>query len=263
VPPPSPQSSPTAQTTERLADALKPNTTPPTPQTAPSLSIPRQLTPKPKPTLVPPKVSPPEPKRSQTALVPSMTSPASKPLQKPASRQEDRNQVAATSTSGQLATRRASQSPPQVQQSRKPGAASKLGGPVSLSQRDLEDNSLAALPNSNRLNRAVDGIDARKDDLGPYLAQLQEKVRQQWIPGLTQSSRRTVLLFTINRTGQVSKLEITSSSGYDVTDEVAINAVKRAAPFAPLPTTYEHNYLNIEFSFSINVYGQLDLRFDN
>jgi TonB family protein len=137
-----------------------------------------------------------------------------------------------------------------------------LGGPVTLSQRNFHDNSHAALPNSNRLNQGLDGIDAQKDDLGPYLAQLQQKVRQQWIPGHTQSSRRTVLFFTITRSGQVMNLEILRSSGFSSTDEEAVKAVSRAAPFLPLPPTYEENYLNIEFTFNINIYGQLDLNFN-
>jgi TonB family protein len=135
-----------------------------------------------------------------------------------------------------------------------------LGGPISLSNRDFGTSNLAALPNSNRLNQSVDGIDARQDaDLGPYLQQLQEQVRQHWIPGLTQSSRRTVLQFTVSRAGLVSNLRIAQTSGLSVTDEAALSAVKRAVPFSPLPTNYTENYINIQFTFNINVYGELEL----
>ncbi|MBD6617683.1 TonB family protein [Komarekiella sp. 'clone 1'] len=150
---------------------------------------------------------------------------------------------------------------PQVQPALKSGAASRLGGPVSLSSRDFGGNYFAASPNSNRFNPDSNGVDARQDtDLGPYLKELQRQVRQQWIPEVTQSSRRSVLHFTINRSGQVSNLRIARTSGFNVTDEAAVSAVKRAAPFIPLPTTYRGNNISIEFTFVINVYGELDLQ---
>jgi TonB family protein len=147
-----------------------------------------------------------------------------------------------------------------VQPSSKSGGASSLGGPISLSHRDFASNNLAALPNPNRLNRSTQGIDARQDaNISAYLQQLQEQVRQQWIPGLTQSSQRTVLHFTVSRAGLVSNLRIAQTSGLSVTDEAALSAVKRATPFAPFPTGYTKNYINIQFTFNINVYGQLEL----
>ncbi|BBD63834.1 TonB family protein [Nostoc commune NIES-4072] len=76
---------------------------------------------------------------------------------------------------------------------------------------------------------------------------------------MSQSNRRTVLNFTINRSGQVSNLNIAQTSGFSVTDEVALNAIQRAAPFAPLPTEYPKNHIDIEFTFDINVYGELNL----
>ena len=146
------------------------------------------------------------------------------------------------------------------QPSSKSGGASRLGGPISLSSRDFASSNQAALPNSNRLNQSVDGIDARQDaDMSAYLQQLQEQVRQQWIPGLTQSSRRTVLQFTVSRAGLVSNLRVAQTSGLSMTDEAAVNAVKQAVPFAPLPTAYTQNYINIQFTFNINIYGELEL----
>ena len=57
----------------------------------------------------------------------------------------------------------------------------------------------------------------------------------------------------------MSNLEIEQPSGFKVTDEAALNAIKRAGPFAPLPTTYAADYIDIQFTFVINVYGELDL----
>ncbi|WP_273770877.1 TonB family protein [Nostoc sp. UHCC 0926] len=162
---------------------------------------------------------------------------------------------------GQSRTRLNGRTPSQAQSSPKTGAASLLGGTLSVSSQNYHGDDLAALPNSNRDHQATSGIDARSQDidLTSYLKKLQQRVQQEWLPGLSDSDRRTVLDFTINRSGQVSNLNIAQTSGFSVTDEVALNAIQRAAPFAPLPTGYPKNYINIEFTFDINVYGQLNL----
>ncbi|WP_017317875.1 TonB family protein [Mastigocladopsis repens] len=277
--PPEPEPSPTAVAPATKPLALKPRQTvvprtpaPSEPEPSPTIVAPTPKPPEPAPsaTAVTPTTKPPEPKPRSTVVTPATTSPALKPRQTavtpttkpPASltRQGNRDQLAAKSSPRQLETRTTSRKPSQVQPSPKSGGASSLGGPLSLSNRDLGSNELAALPNSNRLNRSTEGIDARQDaDLGSYLKQLQEQVRQQWIPGLTQSSRRTVLHFTVSRSGLVSNLRIAQTSGLTVTDEAALSAVKRAAPFVPLPTAYTENYINIQFTFNINVYGELEL----
>ncbi|HCF26950.1 MAG TPA: hypothetical protein DEV81_07010 [Cyanobacteria bacterium UBA11049] len=164
------------------------------------------------------------------------------------------------STPERVATRSTAKIPPPAQPSRISGAASRLGGAISVSGRDSKGNYQAALPNSNRFNRGTQGIDARRDvDMGSYLMQLQQRVRQQWIPGLTQNSRRTVVYFAVSRSGQVRGLRVVRPSGSSVTDSAAVGAISRAAPFAPLPSGYSQNYINIRFTFNINVSGQLEL----
>ncbi|MCW5313511.1 TonB family protein [Nostoc sp. KVJ3] len=165
---------------------------------------------------------------------------------------------------GQSITRLSRRTTSQGQSSLKTGAASLLGGTMSVSSQNYHGDELAALPNSNRDRQGTSGIDARSQDidLTSYLNKLKQRVQQHWLPGISQSNRRTVLNFTINRSGQVSNLSIAQTSGFSVTDEVALNAIQRATPFAPLPTGYSKNHINIEFTFDINVYGELNVSGD-
>ncbi|MBR8834050.1 MAG: TonB family protein [Stigonema ocellatum SAG 48.90 = DSM 106950] len=271
--PPAPKPHKIAVTPATIPPALPPVTTPPTPQPHKIAVTPVTTPPaiKPRKIAVTPAATPPAPKPRKIAVTPAATPPAIKPRKiaiapaattsAPLTRQEHKNRLTPKSTSGQLATRATPRTQSQVQPSGKSGGASSLGGPISLSSRNFEGNYLAAMPNSNRVNRSVEGIDARQDTdpLAAYLEELQQKVRRQWIPELTQSSRQTVLHFTIQRSGQIVNLQVAQPSGNSVTDEAAFNAVKRAAPFAPLPTRYTENYINIQFTFTISVYGQLDI----
>ena len=163
---------------------------------------------------------------------------------------------------GQSGTRL--RTPYQAQSSVKTGAASLLGGTLGVSSRNFSGDYLAGLPNSNRDRQAPSGIDASSQniDITSYLNQLQQRVKQQWLPEVSQSSRRTVLNFTINRSGQLSNLQLAQTSGFSLTDQAAFNAIQRAAPFAPLPTEYMSNHIDIQFTFNINVYGQLNLSGD-
>lgn len=207
----------------------------------------------------------PQPKRQTIATAPA--SPVPKPLiqrneevaPKPPTQRQNRN-LAPSQTTPPRVEREAPTPPRQARASQQSGAASRLGGPISLSSRKPGSNSLAALPNSNRLNQGPQGVDARRDvDMGAYLAQLQQRVRRQWLPGASQTSKQTVLYFAVNRNGQVRNLRVAQPSGSSSSDEAAIGAVQRAAPFAPLPAGYPENSINIRFTFNINVYGDLQM----
>jgi protein TonB len=58
------------------------------------------------------------------------------------------------------------------------------------------------------------------------------------------------LVFTIQKDGSVSKVQVVNSSGYQVLDQTIVEAIKTAAPFAPLPAGFEKNNLNISGIFS-------------
>ncbi|NMG20202.1 TonB family protein [Brasilonema bromeliae] len=298
-PEPLPSPTAVAPTTKPLALKLRqrtvtPETTPPEPEPLPTTVAPKPkpLALKPRQTLVTPETTQPVPLPSPTAVAPTSKPLALKPQQTvvtpettqpvPLTRRENSSRLATKSSPEQFENRTNSLVSPETQRiapsrsqsqsttsprklsrsqaSSKSGGASSLGGPMSLSSRDFGSNNLAALPNSNRLNQGTQGIDARQDvDMSAYLQQLQEQVKQQWIPGLTQSSQQTVLSFIVSRAGLVSNLQVVQSSGLTMTDEAALNAVNRAVPFAPFPTEYPQDYIKIQFTFNINVYGQLEL----
>jgi|GEM_PF-2415993 len=252
--------------------AVTPTTTPPEPKPLPTEVLPSttRLVNQPSQTAVSPTTTPPVFKQRKIAVapatapqVPKLPKTAATPTTRspmPSTHHENKNRLATKSTSSPSGTKTISRTPSQVQPSRKSGVASRLGGPVSISMRDYGSNSSAAAPNSNRFNRFAAGIDARQDvTIASYLEQLQQKVRQQWVPGLTHTSRRTVLHFTVDREGEVNNLQVAQTSGSSDTDQAALSAVKRAAPFGSMPTSYRENHIDIEFTFKINIYGQLDI----
>jgi TonB family protein len=63
-------------------------------------------------------------------------------------------------------------------------------------------------------------------------------------------SLRTIIYFQINRDGTIDNdIKISKSSGNNGFDQNAINAVKSAAPFKPLPMDFKDNSLSVYFEF--------------
>ncbi len=226
--------------------AVTPATTPLAPKLPKTAVAPATtpLAPKPPKTAVTPATTPLAPKPPKIAVTPATTPPG------PLTRQENNNRLATKSTNQQLETKATPRTLSQVQSSQKSAASSRLGAQMSVSSRNFGGNDLGGLPNSNRLNRAEEGVDARQDDRSAYWEQLKQRVRPQWTSELIQSSRPTVIHFIVNRSGQVSNFEIKQSSGFSDQDEAAINAIKRVAPFAPLPVAYTGNYAPFDFVFT-------------
>jgi TonB family protein len=100
------------------------------------------------------------------------------------------------------------------------------------------------------------GIDALKEpDFGPYMRDLQRRIKFNWNPPKGNESKRVVLLFKIAKNGQLLSCKVHKSSGLPAADQAAINAVKLTAPFRPLPAEYKGTSIDIQFTFDYNVFG--------
>ena len=100
------------------------------------------------------------------------------------------------------------------------------------------------------------GIDAiREPDFGPYMRELQRRIKMNWDPPKGNESKRVVLLFKIAKDGRLLSCSVFKSSGLPNADKAAINAVHLAAPFRPLPPEFKGQSIDIQFTFDYNVFG--------
>ncbi|MBS1236926.1 MAG: hypothetical protein H6R37_170 [Deltaproteobacteria bacterium] len=86
-----------------------------------------------------------------------------------------------------------------------------------------------------------------------YAQAIKERIAGQWkYPQEARKKKlegRLVALFSLNREGALTRMEITRSSGHEVLDREAERAVQSAAPFPPFPSTVTVSRLNINVSF--------------
>ncbi|MFM7458586.1 MAG: energy transducer TonB [bacterium] len=88
---------------------------------------------------------------------------------------------------------------------------------------------------------------------GPYMARIQEMIKQRWKPPRGSESKRIVVHFVINRDGSLSNLRLMQTNGDTLANEAALSAVRNAAAFPPLPAGSAPS-IDIEFTFDYNVF---------
>lgn len=91
-------------------------------------------------------------------------------------------------------------------------------------------------------------------DLSAYMAKVQRKITKKWHPPLSDYSTKVVVNYIIKKNGDLGKYSVTESSGNSRMDVSATEALKKAAPFPPLPSGYNEDTLEVKFTFDYNVY---------
>ena len=100
------------------------------------------------------------------------------------------------------------------------------------------------------------GIDAlREPDFGPYMRELQKRIKMNWDPPKGNESKRVVLLFKIAKDGRLLSCRVNKSSGLPSADQAALKAVELTAPFRPLPADFKGQSIDIQFTFDYNVFN--------
>lgn len=91
-------------------------------------------------------------------------------------------------------------------------------------------------------------------NLTPYMNRLNNKIKSNWNPKIDTVSKETILRFTIDKEGNITKYNVYKSSGNKKADEKAIEALQKSCPFEPLPKEFKGTNINVQFTFDYDVY---------
>jgi outer membrane biosynthesis protein TonB len=91
-------------------------------------------------------------------------------------------------------------------------------------------------------------------DFAPYLLDLKHRIKQHWIPPLAFTALGAIhgytwVRFRIYPDGSTEAVEVVETEGHDSLHRSSVNAVKGAAPFRRLPSSFPEDYLEITFGF--------------
>jgi len=109
----------------------------------------------------------------------------------------------------------------------------------------------------------LDSADPKYTD---YLDQVRRRIKEKWgFPCVKNDSTRQceykttqlVIEFGIAKDGKVPFVTVLRSSGYPIYDDYAVNAVKLASPFPPIPDTFSKKGVPIHATFSYVVESSL------
>jgi TonB family protein len=246
---PAPQPRPQKRSTQQ---AQTPAPTPQQPKQAPS-QPPAPAPKAPQPT----KIASATPRLPSNPIAPTIPTPA--PKNPAASTGGGRvAQTASTSPSGNPGAGSASGSPSSSfiggspsRGSGNPGSAGSRGGSSGGGGRGSYNQSGSPGGGGGR-----DGVDAMAEpDFGPYIAELQRRIRRNWAPPVEDRSKRVVALFKVSRDGRLLSLRVQQSSGSAAADQAAMAAVRASAPFKQLPPNYPGSDIDVQFIFDYEIYG--------
>lgn len=101
---------------------------------------------------------------------------------------------------------------------------------------------------------ATISLDTKDSTYHPYTKVIKERIRNHWVYPLTARQNfiqgRLLIVFKLDRHGNLIDCNIASSSGQEILDTHALNAIRSAAPFPSFPETITVEFLNIRASFA-------------
>lgn len=109
-------------------------------------------------------------------------------------------------------------------------------------------------------------LDSTNPNHVDYLDQIRRRIKEKWgFPCVRNASThqceykttQLVIEFGIAKDGKVPFVNVLRSSGYPIYDDYAVNAVKLAAPFPPIPDTFSKTGVPIHATFSYVVESSL------
>ena len=101
----------------------------------------------------------------------------------------------------------------------------------------------------------IDDISVKlNEEFSVYMKNIQSEIKKYWKPNKADDKTRAVVLFSVNKAGELIDAKILTSSGDEVYDKAALTAVKNAAPFAPLPKAFKGSKVDVQFTFDYRVH---------
>ncbi len=109
----------------------------------------------------------------------------------------------------------------------------------------------------NSKREATISIGTQSIKYASYLEHIKNKIQNVWVypqeAVQTGQQGRLLILFSIDKNGNLVRLKLIRSSGYPLLDKAALQAVRDASPFPALPKRFNLDVLNIYATFEYDL----------
>ncbi len=92
-------------------------------------------------------------------------------------------------------------------------------------------------------------VKIEKADFEPYMREIQNDIKANWKANDESKNKLTVVFFKVGKNGELLSYKVQKSSGSQIADNAALNAVKYTAPFKPLPKSFKGKSVDIQMNF--------------
>lgn len=92
-----------------------------------------------------------------------------------------------------------------------------------------------------------------QSDFSDYMENVNSKLQKNWTPPDFLEEGHTRILFKLDRNGEIYSASIIESSGDEIYDESAIEALKKSQPFGKFPEQTSREYITINYSFDTSL----------
>lgn len=97
-------------------------------------------------------------------------------------------------------------------------------------------------------------------DLTDYVTSLQAKIQKSWVPPEVVEQGHTVVVFKLDRDGNVIHSYVKESSGDSLYDVSALESIQKASPFAAVPEGYNRDTITMQYSFKSSVVSKDEIK---
>ncbi|MBQ7126998.1 TonB C-terminal domain-containing protein [bacterium] len=89
-----------------------------------------------------------------------------------------------------------------------------------------------------------------------YMNDTKEKLNKNWHPPDFLDSCSIKVVFKINKNGKVISKKIAETSGNDIYDESALEAIRLSEPFLSFPQDAEREYITVNYTFETSLFDE-------
>ena len=92
-----------------------------------------------------------------------------------------------------------------------------------------------------------------KYDFSDYMTDVRAKIQKAWNPPDVLEEGHAVVIFKLDKSGNVISSYIKESSGNQLYDSSALNSIQQASPYAQLPDESGKQYITVLYSFDSSI----------
>ena len=133
----------------------------------------------------------------------------------------------------------------------KPREISQISQPNNDYNSKQQNVSESEKQNTQRAN--VSDSTSQKD-MRMYVANIERKLKMNWDEPKDIGNNPVELKFKIGKDGSLISYNIYKSSGSTSADKAAAEALKRTAPFTPLPESFTGSSVDVLFTFDLKIF---------